>query len=106
MKAADPLDLVPPPQPEELLIALCLVQALDPAGVGARDVAECLQLPLRAAPAGATRGLAQTILAQHLQALAAGDLRALARRLGARAPPTRAGRGREEPDAGEEGGSE
>lgn len=80
-EAADPLALVPPPQPEELLIALRLVQALDPAGVGARDVAECLLLQLRAAPAGPTRGLAETILARHLQALAAGDLRALARRL-------------------------
>lgn len=81
-EVADPLALVPPPQPEELLIALRLVQALDPAGVGARGVAECLQLQLRAAPAGPSRGLAEAILARHLQALAAGDLRALARRLG------------------------
>lgn len=81
-EAADPLRLAPPPQPEELTIALRLVQALDPAGVGARDVAECLQLQLRSAPGGPTRSLAETILAQHLKALAAGDLRALARRLG------------------------
>ncbi|NKE67158.1 RNA polymerase factor sigma-54 [Ramlibacter sp. RBP-2] len=81
-ETADPLRLAPPPQPEELTIALRLVQALDPAGVGARDLAECLQLQLRTAPPGATRSLAERILAQHLQALAAGDLRALARRLG------------------------
>lgn len=81
-EAADPLRLSPRPQPEELSIALRLVQALDPAGVGARNLAECLQLQLRAAPAGSTRSLAEAILAQHLQALAAGDLRALARRLG------------------------
>ncbi|HEY0883717.1 MAG TPA: RNA polymerase factor sigma-54 [Ramlibacter sp.] len=81
-EAADPLQLVPAPQPEELTIALRLVQALDPAGVGARDVAECLQLQLRAAPDGPTRRLAETILEHHLQALAAGDLRALGRRLG------------------------
>ena len=80
--AADALPLSPPPEPQELSIALRLVQALDPAGVGARDVAECLQLQLRATPAGAVRDLAQAILARHLRALAAGDLRTLARRLG------------------------
>lgn len=81
-EAADALRLHPPPHPDELSIALRLVQALDPAGVGARDVAECLQLQLRATPPGPARSLAQAILAQHLQALAAGDLRTLARRLG------------------------
>lgn len=81
-EAADPLRLAPPPLPQELSIALRLVQALDPAGVGARDAAECLQLQLRAAAPGPIRALAETIVANHLRTLAAGDLRALARRLG------------------------
>jgi RNA polymerase sigma-54 factor len=73
---------VAPPDAEELKIALCLVQSLDPAGVGARSVAECLQLQLQALPAGRARELAHEIVAHHLDALAARDLRALARRLG------------------------
>ena len=81
-EAADALRLSPRPEPEELSIALRLVQALDPAGVGARNAVECLQLQLCAAPASPTRSLAEAILAQQLPALAAGDLRALARRLG------------------------
>jgi len=74
--------LQPAPDIEELVIALRLVQSLDPAGVGARGVAECLQLQLQAVPAGSTRDLASTILTNHLDALASHDTRALARRLG------------------------
>lgn len=73
--------LYPDAEPDELQIALCHVQALDPAGVGARNVAECLQLQLQGVPAGATRDVARAILSEHLDALAARDMRALARRL-------------------------
>jgi len=68
---------------QEMEIALKRVQALDPAGVGARNVAECLrlQLPLIACPT--MRGLAQRIVDEHLQALAARDVMSMARRLGA-----------------------
>jgi RNA polymerase sigma-54 factor len=70
------------PEPDEVTIALRLVQSLEPAGVGARSVAECLQLQLDALPAGAQRTLARDIVANHLDVLAARDLRALARRMG------------------------
>jgi RNA polymerase sigma-54 factor len=71
----------PAPEPVEWSIALRLVQSLDPAGVGARGVAECLQLQLHALPAGTIRELAQTIVGSHLEALAAHDVRTLARRV-------------------------
>ena len=71
----------PPPEPEEWSIALRLVQSLDPAGVGARGVAECLQLQLHAMPRSALRELAESIVAGHLDALAARDARVLARRV-------------------------
>ena len=82
-EVADALQLLPSPEPQELLIALRRVQALDPAGVGARSVGECLQLQLPGIPAGPVRGLAAAILANHLDALASHDARGLARRLGA-----------------------
>jgi RNA polymerase sigma-54 factor len=81
-EAAQALELRPEPDPDELLIALRQVQALEPAGVAARSVAECLELQLPAIACGATRSLAALILRDHLDALAARDVRALARRLG------------------------
>lgn len=79
---AGALPLLPAPRPQEMCIALRRVQALEPAGVAARSVAECLQLQLPAIPGAADRALAATILQGHLEALAARDMRALARRLG------------------------
>ncbi|MEY4713457.1 MAG: hypothetical protein RIS88_2907 [Pseudomonadota bacterium] len=78
--------LMPVADPEELAIALRRVQALDPAGVAARDLPECLQLQLAQWPEGAFRadsGLALRIVREHLPALAWADVGALARRLGA-----------------------
>jgi RNA polymerase sigma-54 factor len=72
----------PPAEADELLIALRRVQALDPAGVGARSVAECLQLQLQSLPVGPVRDLGRLILREHLQSLASRDMRALARRMG------------------------
>lgn len=80
-----------PPEAEveldELRTALRLVQSFDPPGVGARDVAECLNLQLsalaRSTPeAGASITLARTIVSEHLPLLAARDFLKLRRALG------------------------
>jgi RNA polymerase sigma-54 factor len=69
-------------EPEELLIALRHVQNLDPTGVGARSLGECLCLQLRALPA-TTPHLAHAIAlasaAEHLDALGARDFLKLKR---------------------------
>ena len=75
-----PLD--PPATADELLIALRRVQSLEPAGVGARSVQECLRLQLPAIACVEQRALAGRIVADHLPALAANDMAGLARRLG------------------------
>ena len=62
--------------------ALALIQSLDPPGVGARDLGECLRLQLRRLPEDAPgRGLALRIARGQLPLLAAGSHAALARRL-------------------------
>lgn len=74
--------LEPAATPAEMQIALKRVQSLEPAGVAARSVGECLQLQLPAIDCPEMRALAQTIVADHLQALAARDVTQLARALG------------------------
>lgn len=74
--------LDPPATLAELQIALRHVQALEPSGVGARSVAECLRLQLSAVECPQMRGLARRIVDEHLKALAARDINALARQLG------------------------
>ncbi len=74
--------LDPAPELQELQIALKLVQSLDPAGVAARDVGECLLLQLPGIACVETRQLAQAIVTGHLPALAARDVATLARQLG------------------------
>lgn len=74
--------LDPAPEPQEMQIALKRVQSLDPAGVAARDVGECLLLQLPAIDCPDTRALAQVIVSEHLPALAARDTALLARQLG------------------------
>jgi RNA polymerase sigma-54 factor len=72
-------------EPDELRVALRHVQALDPAGVGARTVAECLRLQLRAldgSVADEARVLALCIVEHHLALLAAHDFQRLQRELG------------------------
>jgi RNA polymerase sigma-54 factor len=66
----------------EMQIALKRVQSLEPAGVGARTVGECLQLQLPAIDCPQMRGLARCIVTDHLSALAARDTTGLARELG------------------------
>jgi RNA polymerase sigma-54 factor len=59
---------------EELQVALKHLQNLDPVGVGARDLAECLMLQLKAMPEPTPyRSPALTVVSQHLDALAARD---------------------------------
>lgn len=76
------LPLDPPPDGDDLAIALRRVQSLEPAGVGARDVVECLQLQLPAIPCEHRRALAARILRECVQCLANRDMQAVARRLG------------------------
>jgi len=78
--------LAPPAEPDELAIALRRVQSLDPAGVGARSVVECLQLQLPLIERERERELASLILRDSVQALASRDVAGLARRLGAETP--------------------
>jgi RNA polymerase sigma-54 factor len=56
---------------DELRLALRRVQALDPVGVGARDLAECLGLQLATMAPGPVRDLAGRIVAGHLDLVAA-----------------------------------
>jgi RNA polymerase sigma-54 factor len=76
---AEALPLLPAAHVQELQIALRRVQALDPPGIAARSVAECLQLQLSCIPAARDRALAGAILRDHIDALAAHDVRALAK---------------------------
>jgi RNA polymerase sigma-54 factor len=80
LESVVPLD--PPATPQELAVALLRVQTLEPAGVGARDVRECLGLQLPAIECPKQRALAASIVGAHLQALAARDVTKIARALG------------------------
>ncbi|MGZ5269715.1 MAG: RNA polymerase factor sigma-54 [Ramlibacter sp.] len=74
--------VVPAADDDELAVALRRVQALDPAGVAARDVVECLQLQVPLIPGDRQRVLAARILRDCLPCLASRDMPAVARRLG------------------------
>lgn len=79
---ADIVGLEPRASDDELQIALRRVQSLDPAGVGARTVQECVLLQLDALADPRQRALARRIVAGHLNALAGKDLHGIARALG------------------------
>jgi len=68
---------------EELAIALKMLQSFDPAGVGARDAAECLALQIRRLPQVplVTRRLALQIVEQHLAPFAQRDFNKLKKAL-------------------------
>lgn len=68
----------PTAAPAEMRVALRLVQSLEPAGVAARGVGECLLLQVRQMEDGPCRALAERIVGEHLQALAARDVTGLA----------------------------
>jgi RNA polymerase sigma-54 factor len=73
--------LDPEPTLQEMQIALKRVQALEPAGVGARSVSECLLLQMPAIACPEMRALATAIIEHHLPALAARDVNGIARQL-------------------------
>jgi RNA polymerase sigma-54 factor len=59
---------------DELQVALTLLQSLDPIGVGARNLAECLDLQLQALPAATPgKACARNIAREHLPLLAQHD---------------------------------
>jgi RNA polymerase sigma-54 factor len=73
-------------EPEAVGAALKLLQSFDPAGVGARDLAECLTLQLAdpgvaSRASAATVDLARSIVRDHLALLAARDFARLKRML-------------------------
>jgi len=65
----------------EMQIALKRVQSLDPLGIGARSVGECLLLQLPRVEDAEQRELARRIIADHLGRLAQHDVNGLARQL-------------------------
>ena len=69
-------------EPDDLQIALRRVQALEPTGVAARSLSECLSLQLRALPDDTPqRERASRVVEQHLDILAARDFAKLKRLL-------------------------
>jgi RNA polymerase sigma-54 factor len=70
----------PPVEADDLRSALRLIQCLEPAGVGARDLAECLDLQLAALPAGTPgRELARRVAREHLPLVARREVARLQR---------------------------
>lgn len=65
----------------EMNTALKLVQSLEPAGVAARSVAECLLLQLPAIPDETEREIARQIIGEHLNRLSHHDVNGLAKAL-------------------------
>jgi RNA polymerase sigma-54 factor len=68
---------------ERLGCALNWLQSLDPLGVGARDLAECLCLQLRAMPRSPAQALAVVVCRNHLELLARRDVKRLGAATGA-----------------------
>ncbi|MGZ8265248.1 MAG: RNA polymerase factor sigma-54, partial [Burkholderiales bacterium] len=84
LSGVDPL-----PDDDEMQIALKLVQSMEPAGVGARDMRECLLLQLREGSDPAKEGayrVAQQIVCNYLDRLAMRDIGGIARSLGVSEP--------------------
>jgi RNA polymerase sigma-54 factor len=80
-------------EPEEVETALKHLQNMDPTGVGARNLAECLTLQLRALPPTTpARDAAMRLTAHHLDLLAARDVGKLKKMLGIDDPTLRAAR--------------
>jgi RNA polymerase sigma-54 factor len=68
---------------DRLQCALKWLQSLEPTGVGARSLSECLVLQLKAMPRSAARKVAIAIAEQHLELLARRDIRKLVAATGA-----------------------
>ncbi len=75
-------EMDPPVEDSEMRMALNLVQSLEPCGVAARSVSECLQLQVSMIEDAAQRDLARLIIDRYLERLAQKDLTGLARTLG------------------------
>lgn len=75
-------EMQPAADHDEITVALKLVQSLDPSGVAARDVRECLLLQLALFEDRVERELAQRIVSDHLDRLAMRDVPYLSRTLG------------------------
>lgn len=73
------VELTPPPTPEEMAATLAAVQKLDPPGIAARSVQECLLLQLAALPGD--NALECRIIGEHLEDLQKNRLPAIARAL-------------------------
>lgn len=71
----------PPASDEEVRIALRRVQSLEPTGVGARTLQECLLLQSKAILDASKQQLVERILTSHLRLVASRDCNALAQRL-------------------------
>jgi RNA polymerase sigma-54 factor len=71
-----------PASADEVRIALRRVQSLDPAGVAARNVQECLALQAREVVCPRQRTLIEAIVGQHMKLLASRNVEALARQTG------------------------
>jgi len=72
-------ELDPPVEECEMVTALKLVQSLDPCGVGARNVPECLLLQLECIDDAMDRELARRIITEQLDKLAQRDIPGLAK---------------------------
>ncbi|MBL8307924.1 MAG: RNA polymerase factor sigma-54 [Rubrivivax sp.] len=68
---------------DRLQCALKWLQSLEPAGVGARNLGECLCIQLRQQPKSAARQLALRVATQYLELLARRDFRRIAALTGA-----------------------
>jgi RNA polymerase sigma-54 factor len=73
------VELDPPVEECELTTALKLVQSLDPCGIGARNVSECLLLQLECIDDPVDRELARRIITDQLEKLAQRDIPGLAK---------------------------
>lgn len=79
---ASMVELDPAVDESEMRMALKLVQSLEPSGVGARSIAECLQLQLHLIDDKDQQALAREIIEHHLERLAHRDGTGLAKLLG------------------------
>ena len=69
-------------EPEEIAAVLHLIQTLEPAGVGARDLAECLSLQMaQLEPGTPWLAEARTLVSQHIQLLGQHDYKQLMKRM-------------------------
>jgi len=75
-------DLSPPPEDDEFVAPLKLIQSMDPVGIGARDLAECLSLQLRAAEFAPETQVALAIVEHHLGTLARREFARLQQAIG------------------------